>query len=180
MIKKTNKPNLDQHLFRQEMGDVVPLKTVSTIESGVPRKRFRVRTLDAEVPCSDKTSLDSNENRFHVDSEDGSSHRKNGVQKRMMQKLKRGHFSVSAQLDLHNMTTKAGHEALMTFIHHSMGNTIECVRVIHGKGLRSEHGPRLKIMTRQLLREHPHVLAFTACKPAEGGEGATDILLKSL
>ena len=39
---------------------------------------------------------------------------------------------------------------------------------------------RLKIMTRQVLRDHPQVLAFTACKPADGGAGAVDVLLRSI
>jgi len=39
---------------------------------------------------------------------------------------------------------------------------------------------RLKIMTRQVLRDHPQVLAFTDCKPADGGAGAVDVLLRSL
>ena len=86
---------------------------------------------------------------------------------------------MTAQLDLHNMTVKAGQDALSHFIHRSGGHTMQCVRIIHGKGLRSNQGPRLKIMARQLLREHPRVLAFNACKPAQGGEGATDVLLKA-
>ena len=96
-----------------------------------------------------------------------------------MQKLKRGRFPVGEQLDLHNMTTEMGHKALLEFIADAQRSKIECVRIIHGKGLRSENGPRLKLMTRQLMRDHPQVLAFTACKPTDGGSGAMDVLLKS-
>ncbi len=67
---------------------------------------------------------------------------------------------------------------LLEFIADSQAGALQCIRVIHGKGLRSVQGPRLKIMTRQLLRDHPQVLAFTACKPADGGDGATDVLLR--
>ncbi len=77
------------------------------------------------------------------------------------------------------MTTETAQTALLEFIAEAQGKSLESVRVIHGKGLRSEHGPRLKLMTRQLLRDHPQVLAYTSCKPADGGDGAVDILLKS-
>ena len=95
-----------------------------------------------------------------------------------MQKLKRGRFPTDRQLDLHNMTVDAGHRALLEFIAATRGKTLECVRIIHGKGLRSENGPRLKLMTRQILRDHPRVLAFTVCKQADGGTGALDVLVR--
>lgn len=179
MTKKTKQPVLDQHLFRQEVDDVVPLKWSSTTESRAPRKRPLPKKPGSGIPEADNLVMHSTVSQFHIDSEDGSSHRKNGVQKRLIQKLKRGQFPVTAQLDLHNMTVKAGQDALSRFIHQSGAHTMQCVRVIHGKGLRSNQGPLLKIMARQLLREHPQVLAFTACKPAQGGEGATDVLLRA-
>lgn len=179
MIKKSNKPFLDQHLFRQEMGDVVPLKTAATTDSKAPRTRTLPRKLEAPVSDFSHMTVAPKDENLHINSEGGSTHRKNGTQKKLMQKLKRGQFRVSAQLDLHDMTTKSGYAALLSFIDHSSAETFQCVRVIHGKGLRSEHGPRLKLMARQLLRDHPRVLAFTACKPNEGGDGATDVLLKS-
>lgn len=96
-----------------------------------------------------------------------------------MQKLKRGHYKVGAVLDLHNMTMETGRTALLEFISEAKSGLLESVRVIHGKGLHSENGPRLKLMTRQLLRDHPQVLAYTSCKPADGGDGAVVVLLKS-
>lgn len=76
------------------------------------------------------------------------------------------------------MNTETGHTALLKFISDAQNSALESIRIIHGKGLRSESGPRLKLMARQLLRDHPQVLAFTACKPAHGGSGAVDVLLK--
>lgn len=83
------------------------------------------------------------------------------------------------QLDLHSMTTEVAHRVLLEFVADTRSETLECVRIIHGKGLRSANGPRLKLMTRQVLRDHHQVLAFTACKQADGGTGALDVLLKS-
>lgn len=79
---------------------------------------------------------------------------------------------------MHHMITETARTALHEFIADAQKHTLECVRIIHGKGLRSKNGPRLKLMAHQVLREHPQVLAFTTCKPGAGGSGAVDVLLK--
>jgi DNA-nicking Smr family endonuclease len=179
VVKKQKHRLLDEHLFRQEMDDVVPLRAEPTTESKAPRTPRSRRKPPTESEIFNPSNMPFSDDQRHVDTDDGSSHRKNGVQKRVLQKLKRGQFSVGGQLDLHHMTTRTGHTALLEFIADAQNRSLESVRIIHGKGIRSENGPRLKLMTHKLLREHPQVLAFTACKPADGGTGATDILLKS-
>ena len=180
MDKKQKYLSLDEQLFQQEMNDVVPLKASPTTDSKAPRKPARKRGPETVAINPAGIFLPSTDDQIHSDAADGSSHRKHGVQKRIMQKLKRGRFPVGGQLDLHHMSTETGHMALLEFIADAQRNKLECVRIIHGKGLRSESGPRLQLMTRQLMRDHPQVLAFTACKPADGGSGAMDVLLKSL
>ena len=96
-----------------------------------------------------------------------------------MQKLKRGRFRIGAELDLHNMTLVTARPVLLEFIAAANSAALETVRVIHGKGLRSENGPKLKQMTQQVLRDHPLVRAYTSCKPSDGGSGAVDVLLKT-
>ena len=179
MVKKQKHQLLDDSLFQQEMAGVVPLKTAPTTDSKAPRSINRRHKPEDFSATSDFPFLASTDNQNHTDAEDGSSHRKNGIQKRTMQKLKRGRFAIGAELDLHTMTTETAHTVLLEFIAEAQSGSLESVRVIHGKGLRSENGPRLKLMTRQLLREHPYVLAYTKCKPADGGDGAVDVLLKS-
>lgn len=179
MVKKLKHPLLDEQLFRQEMAGVVPLKTSPTTDSKPSRALNRARKTAAIPADSDPACPPSADDRTHIDAQDGSSHRKNGIQKRTMQKLKRGRFKVGAEIDLHNMTAQTAYTALLEFIADAQSRSLESVRIIHGKGLRSENGPRLKLMTRQVMRDHPQVLAFTACKPADGGDGALDVLLKS-
>lgn len=178
MVKKIKNQASDEHLFRQEMGDVVPLRTPARSDSKAPRTTKRKTRLE-DATENDHGFISAVDERTHIDADDGSSHRKNGVQKRIVQKLKRGQFPVGDQLDLHSMTTEAARTVLLRFINGSQSTKLECIRVIHGKGLRSKNGPRLKTMTRQVLRDHPLVLAFTECKPADGGSGAVDVLLKS-
>ena len=179
MVKKPKQQHSDEGLFRQEMADVVPLKTPPTTDSKLPQSPGRRRKTENMSVNFTRPYLLSSDDQTHITADDGSSHRKNGVQKRIMQQLKRGRFPVSEQLDLHNMTIETAQTALLEFITYAQSKTPGVVRIIHGKGLRSENGPRLKLMTRQVLRDHPQVLAFSTCKPADGGTGAVDVLLKS-
>ena len=178
VVKKSKHQILDENLFRREMADVVPLKAPQTTDSKIPLTLARQPKREPIPEDFSWPGLSSTDNQTHIEDEDDSSHRKNGVQIRTMQRLKRGRFPVGRQLDLHNLTVDAGHRVLLEFVADAQGNTLECVRIIHGKGLRSENGPRLRLMTRQVLRDHPRVLAFTACKQANGGTGAMDVLVR--
>jgi len=80
-------------------------------------------------------------------------------------------------VDLHHMDVSSARGVLLDFIEHSLGQRQSCIRVIHGKGLRSRDVPRLKLMTARLLRKHPRVIAYASCRPVDGGTGATDVLL---
>jgi DNA-nicking Smr family endonuclease len=54
-----------------------------------------------------------------------------------------------------------------------------CVRIVHGKGLRSgPNGPVLKQRVDQWLRRFEAVLAFVSARQADGGTGAVYVLLK--
>ena len=161
------------------MTGVIPLKPRPTTESRAPRTPGHVRKPENFSEIADPPILSSGSKQAHIDTDNDSSHRKNGIQKKTLQKLKRGHFKVGDELDRHNMTIETPHKVLLYFIVKAQGKSLRSVRIIHGKGLRSDKGPRLKLMTRQLLRNHPQVLAYVSCKPADGGDGAVDVLLKS-
>ncbi len=103
-----------------------------------------------------------------------------GVQKRYLRRLRRGRYSIADSLDLHQMNEATASRALKEFIEMAVAKRMGCVRIIHGKGLRSRNGPKLKIMTRRLLSRHPLVLAFASCRPVDGGTGAVSILLRKL
>ena len=160
------------------MDGVVPLNKPPTTNSRAPRTPLPQHRPENVASAPFPSFLPVVPDRIQIATDDAT-HRKNGVQNKVIQKLKRGRFPVGDQLDLHHMSVKTGHKALLEFITNAQGRSIECVRIIHGKGLRSENGPRLRTMARQVLRDHPKVVAFSVCKPADGGSGAMDVLLKS-
>ena len=161
------------------MAGVVPLKVRPTTDSKPPRKPVPNHGPALLSGQSRPAVPAPKDDPAHVTAEDGSSHRKNGIQNRTMQKLKRGRYKIEAELDLHSMTLATARPVLLEFIAEARSASLETVRIIHGKGLRSENGPRLKHMTHEVLRDHPMVRAYMSCKPADGGSGAVDVLLKT-
>jgi DNA-nicking Smr family endonuclease len=176
--KKQKVSAKDRQSFQQAMEGVKPLKPSETAELKTSRpapRRVNPPFVQNDLPTS-QIALSGEPEAGDVDDE--SSHRKNGVQKRVLQRLKRGRFPVSDSIDLHSMDQVTAQRVLLEFIENARIIGCECIRVVHGKGLRSNGEPKLKLMTRQILRSHPRVLAFTACKVSDGGDGAVDVLLK--
>jgi len=105
-----------------------------------------------------------------------------GVDKRTMDKLRRGKLPLEGRLDLHGMTQDQAHSALLRFIGSAYSQGKRCVSVITGKG--TQLNGRVGVL-RQMV---PHwlnqpglrakIIAFTYAPKNEGGEGALYILLK--
>ena len=96
----------------------------------------------------------------------------------VLAKLRRGHWAVQSELDLHRMTTTQAHDALADFLDDARARGLRCVRVIHGKGLRSgPGGPVLKHVVDHWLRKFENVVAYASARPVDGGTGAVYVLL---
>lgn len=101
-----------------------------------------------------------------------------GHSPQLIRRLRRGRFSVADTIDLHHMSETVAREVLLQFLNEAARRRCGCVRVVHGKGLRSRGMPKLKLMTQGLLRKHPAVIAFASCRAVDGGTGAVNILLR--
>jgi DNA-nicking Smr family endonuclease len=86
---------------------------------------------------------------------------------------------VADSFDLHGMIEKTAAKALSQFLADAVADGRACIRVVHGKGLRSEGPPILKLMTWKLLWQHPAVLALKPCATNDGGSGAVLVLLRT-
>lgn len=106
-------------------------------------------------------------------------HLKNGIAPRVLLKLGRGQYSVRDQIDLHQMTAAVAKDAISRFLAECKARDVLCVKIIHGKGLRSKNdGPVLKALTDRVLRQRGDVLAFRSARWNDGGSGAVIVLLK--
>jgi len=101
-----------------------------------------------------------------------------GLGRDVLRKLRRGHWVIQGELDLHGMNRVQAAAAVAEFLHHCLRRGVRCVRIVHGKGLGSHNRePVLKGLLRKwLLREE--VLAYCQAPAAEGGSGAVLVLLK--
>jgi DNA-nicking Smr family endonuclease len=102
-----------------------------------------------------------------------------GVRSDVLGKLRRGRYSVQAEIDLHGHTVEETRDALADFLLDARSRGLRCVRVIHGKGLTSPNRePVLKGKVRQWLSHWDDVLAYSEAPPHAGGGGAVVVLLK--
>ena len=163
-------------LFRAAMRGVTRLET-DTVDLESPRRRARPmqsRRDVAEITAKlDRGDLDhdhaGDENEFH----------RNGVQRTVLRRLRRGHYGIEDELDLHGLTAPEGKSRLAHFLNDANNQRLMCVRVIHGKGLSSPgKKPILKPKVARWLRASEAVLAYTAARPADGGSGALYVLLR--
>lgn len=103
-----------------------------------------------------------------------------GVQGAVLRKLRRGDYRVQGEIDLHGLTVAEAKQALREFLGQALLRRWRCVRIIHGKGLRSGHrGPVLKAMVGTMLRKVGPVLAYVSARQVDGGTGAVYVLLSS-
>ncbi|AAZ96953.1 conserved hypothetical protein [Thiobacillus denitrificans ATCC 25259] len=168
-------------LFRRAVADVVPLPPAGRAEPTRPRLKpiARQRQRDERQVLVDALSdpwdweaaASTGEELFFV---------RPGVPSAALRKLRRGGWVIRAELDLHGLTADEARVALAAFLNRCMIEDRRCVRIIHGKGLRSKNRlPVLKNKVRHWLTQRDDVLAFCQARAVDGGTGAVLVLLKS-
>jgi len=167
----------DASLFRAVVGEVKSLPDPGRItplpaaSSALPRQRTRERS-SAPDHLSDHLP--------HQDlPEDETAFLRPGVTPQALRRLRRGHWRIQDELDLHGLTRDTARTRLVEFLAYSLEHNAKCVRIIHGKGFGSKnHAPVLKQLVRSWLMQCTEVLAYVAARPEDGGAGALIVLLK--
>jgi DNA-nicking Smr family endonuclease len=173
----SEKKNADDRTFRRAMADVTPLRAPDRIEP-VPKKTpARAVQKERDDRAVLRELLEHNDESAELETGEELIFLRPGQQKRILRRLRRGYYSAADTIDLHHMDVDTAKQVLLDFLDQVLDRQLSCVRIVHGKGLRSRTLPRLKMMTNRVLRKHPRVVAFASCRPVDGGTGATDILL---
>jgi len=167
----------DVRLFRDAVRDVKPLARETPAASPRrPAPRARFSRADREAVLQESLNADPSDPVL-ASGEELVFHRP-GVPTSILRKLRRGHYRVQAEIDLHGLTVAEAKPALREFIAHAQDRDIRCIRIIHGKGLRSGHrGPVLKSAVSAVLRRTGAVLAYVSARQVDGGTGAVYVLL---
>lgn len=102
-----------------------------------------------------------------------------GVRSQELQKLRKGQYQFSWQLDLHGYIEAEADIELKNFIQEALKQGIRTLLIIHGKGYNSDiEKPVLKNLVNSRLRQYSDVLAFCSALQKDGGVGAVYVLLK--
>ena len=161
--------------FREAVAGIKPLPSKPVRKAPKPRPQARFARAAATEVLQECLSGDP-------DPEDallgkGLYYAKPGVQQAVLRKLRRGHYSVAAELDLHGLRIADARTVLAEFLQEIRSKGQRCVRIIHGKGYRSgPRGPVLKQKLNVWLRQRDDVIGFCSARPVDGGTGAVYVL----
>ena len=103
------------------------------------------------------------------------------LDRRTMDKLRKGRMRPECRLDLHGMTADSALGALNGFLADAQVNGKRCVLVITGKGSMKEGGGVIRRELPSWLnapKNRARILGFAGAVPSDGGGGAFYILLK--
>jgi DNA-nicking Smr family endonuclease len=100
--------------------------------------------------------------------------------KDITEKLHKGQYSVQDCLDLHGNIIEDAEKEVEHFFKTSIKKGYRCIKIIHGRGLRSVKGPVLKkaLTTWLLGRYRKKIIAFVTARQCDGGLGALYVLLR--
>ncbi|WP_088286398.1 Smr/MutS family protein [Ideonella sp. A 288] len=172
-----------QHdLFARSVGPVHPIRDRGMAEIDLPRPppHPRQRELDEQAAVrasmSDEVTLES-----LLLTDDGLSFRRAGIGPDVVTRLRRGHWALQGQLDLHGLNREEARDALAAFVREAHRRGMRCIRVVHGKG----HGSPgrqsvLKAKVQRWLAQRNEVIAFAQATGPQGGAGALVVLLAGL
>lgn len=189
---KGQKP--EASLFREAVGDVRPLRDANRVEPfrAPPPPRPIKREEDEQAVLDELLALAENrgQSRFSrarspgtvpidIETEDDTMFLRPGLPRDILRKLRRTHWVIQDQLDLHGLTSEEAAGATAAFLAECRRAGTRCVRIIHGKGLRSRgREPVLRGRIRKLLSRRDDVLAFVEPRALHGGSGAVVVLLE--
>ena len=175
---------LQHNLFASTVGAVAPLRgdhaTRVQLRSAPaaprPLQRERDHAAVLHEALSDAIDISS-----LLETDEQLSYKRPEIGDDVLHKLRRGHWSIRAEIDLHGLRRDAARTALSTFIRDCQRRGLRCIRVITGKGLGSPGRlPVLKHKVLGWLMQKQNVLAFVQARPEEGGAGALIVLLAGI
>ena len=168
----------DLQLFKDSVGDVIPIKKGSSLLPKSKPKPVPQQRLEDERRVVDEL-LTHDYDPLEFEQGDELIFQRPGLRKIDFRKLRRGQYAIQKELDLHGYFQQDAKAALTQFLTKCRNQSLRCVRIIHGKGKSSEDStPKIKPLVNGMLRQNAGVLAFCSARPVDGGTGAVYVLLK--
>jgi len=174
-------PEDEAALFRDAVRDATPLESSARVGS----------KSESPPPVPVQSLLDGHDALVEslagalswdqsIETGEDPSYLRTGLARDVLRKLRRGHWVVQNVVDLHGLNRQEARSSLAEFLGGCLKRRLRCVRVIHGKGLRSPgREPVLKGKVQRWLAQRDEVLAFCEAPKNQGGSGALLVLLKA-
>ncbi|MHB8848123.1 MAG: Smr/MutS family protein [Burkholderiales bacterium] len=169
-------------LFRAAVKDARPIASqgrivpVPALPPAIPRSLLRDEQNVLADSLSDHIAWDDG-----VESGEELVFLRPGLRRDTLRKMRRGHWVLQAELDLHGMVSTEARLAVTLFLANCRKRDVRCVRIIHGKGLGSKNREGvLRTKVKSWLMQKDEVLAFCQARAVDGGSGAVIVLLKSV
>jgi DNA-nicking Smr family endonuclease len=170
----------DRALFREATRGVKPLAPTPRVTREAPKPRARARFARAGQAPDLLPIAPGAAHAPALAAADPTRFARGGVTQATLRKLRRGGFRIEAQLDLHGLTAAQAQQQLLDFLSEALRRNHRCLRIVHGKGLRSgSAGAVLRQLVNDTLRRTAQVLAIASAQPGDGGTGAVYVLLRS-
>jgi len=168
--------------FARAVGPVtqVPDKGLADLKRPRPAPEPVQRQLDEQQALQEALS-DEVDIESLLLTDDGLSFRRHGIGPDVVTKLRRGHWALQGDIDLHGYTRDEARQMLTDSIRECHRRGMRCLRVVHGKGLGSPgRQPVLKAKVQRWLAQSAEVIAFAQASGPQGGAGALVVLLAGL
>ena len=166
-------------LFARSVGPVHALRDrrLASVDAPRPPPVPRQRQLDEQAALAESLSDEVTLETLLL-TDDGLSFRRPGIGVDVVGRLRKGHWAMQGQIDLHGCTRDEARALLASYIRDSHRRGLRCLRVVHGKG----HGspgrqPVLKAKVQRWLAQCGEVIAFAQASGPQGGAGALMVLL---
>lgn len=171
----------DLAAFRAAVADAKPLPPSGRVHLGGPMPPPRPLQHLADERAALNESLHGKISlQDRLEGGEEASYLRVGLASSVLRDLRRSRWVVQDEIDLHGLNRDEARLLLAEFLAAGLYHGKRCVRVVHGKGLRS---PQKQSILRQLVRgwlmQRDEVLAYCQAKPQDGGEGALIVLLRS-
>jgi DNA-nicking Smr family endonuclease len=166
-------------LFRDAVRDVAPIRSSNRVEPyRVPPAPIPAKRREDEQAVLEELARSTFDDDAEI--EDDASFLRAGLPRDILRKLRRTHWVIQEDLDLHGLSGDEAAAETAAFLSECKRRGLRCVRVVHGKGLRSVgREPVLKRRIRRLLTRRDEVLAFVEPRAVQGGSGAVVVLLEA-
>jgi len=150
------------------------------VRTGAGARKFQTQQEDDAAVLRESLS-DLFDVEGMLDEDPTLSYARDGVGPDVVKKLRKRHWPVQDELDLHGMNRDVARAAVTNFLHRANRRGVRCVRIIHGVGYGSAGGePVLRGMLHSWLVQKNEVAAFCVAGRSDGGHGAkVPVLLSS-